>query len=238
MVCALDVPRLDLSRARAVIFDLDDTLVNWREAEHGAIGDLVKAHLAPLGLQEPRVREAYARVMEENFLAFKATGQWWYVGDRLALLAQRLGIQESVSAETLVETFTRKVRVRLALHPGALEVLAAARRDRKTALLTNGPARVQRPKVEQFGLQGKVDHVGISGEIGHWKPDPRAFQSVCGALGVAAEEAVMVGDNLDFDILPAKAIGMQTVWVAPPGSRHPDADLVVPAVGDILGHFQ
>ncbi len=228
---------LDLRRAKAFVFDLDDTLVNWREAEHGAIGDLVAEHLRPLGVVERHAREVYAAVMEENFLAFKATGRWWYIGDRLGLLAARLGVQDRITTEALVATFTEKVRHRLRLHDGALDVLAAARRGRRTALLTNGPARIQRPKVEQFGLQQEVHHVGISGEIGHWKPDPRAFQAVCGVLGVAPADAVMVGDNLDFDITPAKALGMQTVWVDPAGGAHPAADVVVPEVKGILGHL-
>jgi hypothetical protein len=62
----LDVPRL-----RAVLFDLDDTLINWRQAEDGAMGDLARDEFARLGVTEAEVRRVYAGVMEENFRAFQ-----------------------------------------------------------------------------------------------------------------------------------------------------------------------
>jgi HAD superfamily hydrolase (TIGR01509 family) len=104
---------------------------------------------------------------------------------------------------------------------------AARSTGRKTAILTNGRSEVQRPKVFAFGLHTEVDFVGITGELGAWKPDPMAFRLVLDTLGVQPAHALMVGDNEDFDIAPAKALGMQTCWVDAQGREHPDADLVV-----------
>jgi putative hydrolase of the HAD superfamily len=119
-----------------------------------------------------------------------------------------------------------------------LDALAAARAaGARTALLTNGPGHVQRPKVEQFGLGAHVDFVGITGEMGHWKPSPQAFLHVLDRLNVAPHEAVMVGDSLDFDIEPARRLGMRTVWVDPTAAAHPAADLVVPASAGLIRHL-
>ncbi|HEX2067018.1 MAG TPA: HAD family hydrolase, partial [Candidatus Thermoplasmatota archaeon] len=220
--------RAVLRGAKAVVFDLDDTLINWRQAEHAAIGDLARDHFAVAGIAEARVRATYAEVMELNFASFRATGRWWYIGERLGLLSERLGTAGTVLGETLAAHFRQHVVGHLGLLPGALEALAAARRaGARTALLTNGPGAVQRPKVEQFGLAAHVDFVGITGEIGHWKPAPEAFLHVLGRLGVEARDAVMVGDSIDFDIAPARRLGMRTVWVDPAAAAHPAADLVV-----------
>ena len=81
-------PRLDVGRIRAVLFDLDDTLINWREAEHAALGDVAGQHLTPLGVELGRAREVYAGVMEENFRAFRANGRWWYIGERLTQIGR------------------------------------------------------------------------------------------------------------------------------------------------------
>jgi len=223
---------------KAVVFDMDDTLINWREAEHAAIGDLARDHFANAGIPEPEVRAAYAQVMALNMAAFKATGRWWYIGERLALLSQRLGTERIVIGEVLADHFKVRVVQHLALLPGALEALAASRaRGARTALLTNGPGHVQRPKVDQFQLGAHVDFVGITGEIGHWKPSPLAFLHVLEKLGVRPEEAVMVGDSIDFDVLPARALGMHTVWVDPVETSHPSADLVVRAPDQLLPHL-
>jgi FMN phosphatase YigB (HAD superfamily) len=143
-----------LAGAKAVLFDLDDTLINWRAAEAAAIGDLARDHFAPAGIPEPRVRSTYAEVMELNFASFRATGRWWYIHERLGLLSDRLGTRDTVLGDTLAAHFREHVVQHLALLPGAVEALAAARMaGARTALLTNGPGHVQRPKVEQFGLE-------------------------------------------------------------------------------------
>lgn len=228
---------LDLTRVKAVIFDMDDTLLNWRQAEDGAIGQLALLHFAAHGIPEARVREVYAGVMAANFASWKKDRVWWYIQDRLRMLVDRLGTPQ-VRVEDLATTFSREATTRLAFLEGAEAALRAAREGgRKTALLTNGRPEVQRPKVYAFGLHTEVDFVGITGELGAWKPDPEAFRLVCKRLGVAPEHAVMVGDNEDFDITPAKALGMQTVWVSPSG-LHEHADLVVRTPGELVPHLR
>jgi HAD superfamily hydrolase (TIGR01509 family) len=229
---------IDWDRVEAVVFDLDDTLINWRQAESAAIGDLAQDHFAPAGIPEAKVRSEYAAVMALNMASFRATGRWWYIGERLGLLSQRLGTQGTILGETLGEHFRIHVVQHLRLLPGSLEALAAVRRrGARVALLTNGPGHVQRPKVEQFKLGAQVDYVGITGEIGHWKPSPQAFLHVLGKLGVQPKEAVMVGDSIDFDVMPARQLGMGTVWVDPVEPRHALADLVVQAPDGLLRHL-
>lgn len=238
MTAAAPAPRLDVGRLRAVLFDLDDTLINWRQAEDGAMGDLARSTFAGVGIAEETVRRVYAGVMEENFRAFRANRQWWYVGDRLRLLVERLEVAQHVRAEALAEEFKLRVHERLGLLDGALHALDAAKAaGRKMALLTNGPALVQRPKVNAMDLERHFHFVGISGELGAWKPEAEAFRRALAPLGVAPHEALMVGDSLDFDLEPAKALGMQTAWVNPKGGESPHADVVVPTPGHLVPHL-
>lgn len=235
----MDPGRIDMSRVKAVVFDMDDTLLNWREAEQGAIGQLAALHFAAHGVPEARVREVYDAVMAENFAAWKSQRKWMYIDVRLRLLSERLRTHDRLKTEDLVATFSREATSRLAFLEGAEQALRAARSaGRKTALLTNGRSEVQRPKVFAFGLHTEVDFVGITGELGAWKPDPNAFNLVLDRLGVRADHAVMVGDNEDFDITPAKALGMQTVWINPARGHHPDADLVVATPGELVAVFE
>ena len=53
----------------------------------------------------------------------------------------------------------------------------------------------------------------VSAEVGIGKPAPLFFRIILDCLGVSPSEAVMVGDRLDNDILPAKILGMWTVRV-------------------------
>jgi HAD superfamily hydrolase (TIGR01509 family) len=231
--------RLDLTRIQAVVFDMDDTLLNWRQAEQAAITQLAALHFAAHGVPVEQVRDVYGNVMAENFAAWKAKREWMYIDVRLRLLNERLRTHDRLKVEDLVATFSREATSKLSFLEGAEDAMRAARASgRKTAILTNGRSEVQRPKVFAFGLHTEVDFVGITGELGVWKPDAMAFRLVLDNLGVEPTQALMVGDNEDFDITPAKALGMQTCWVDPQRRSHPDADLVVATPAELAPLFR
>lgn len=218
-----------------MVFDLDDTLIDWSGAETAALRDMSETHLA--GYTWATITACYGQIQAENVQTFRTEGRWHYVAERLGMLGQRLG--SDVPAEILAATFKSRVKPHLRLLPGAVETLAAARQGgRKVALLTNGPSAIQRPKLDAFHLAPAFDYVGVTGEMGHWKPSPKAFRHVLSQLDVAAERTLMVGDSLDFDIRPAKALGMRTAWihdlageVESAGST--EADLVVAGPQDL-----
>jgi FMN phosphatase YigB (HAD superfamily) len=56
-------------------------------------------------------------------------------------------------------------------------------------------------------------HAEVSGDLGLSKPDPRFLERVLRVCGVSAAQAIMVGDRLDNDIVPARLLGMKTILV-------------------------
>ncbi|MEX2081179.1 MAG: HAD family hydrolase, partial [Dehalococcoidia bacterium] len=74
----------------------------------------------------------------------------------------------------------------------------------------NQPARVV-VELERHGIAGLFGHREVSGHHGYHKPDVRLFLRACEDLGVATEETIMVGDRVDNDVAPAKALGMKAV---------------------------
>jgi len=127
--------------------------------------------------------------------------------------------------------------------PGALETLAAFReRGVRLALITNGASGIQREKIDRFGLAPHFDGIFIEGEMGFGKPDERVFHRALEAVGAEPRDAWVVGDNLEWEIVPAKRLGMGAVWVDPAGRgleipRDPAAarpDRVVRAIRELL----
>jgi HAD superfamily hydrolase (TIGR01509 family) len=195
---------------------------------------LIEHHFAPHGYAGPEVLERYAVIQAENQAGLRATGRWWYIADRLAILSDRLGSSSRVSPDALTSAFKSFVHGNLVFLPGAMDAIHAARRGgRRVGMLTNGPSHVQRPKIESAKLEPHFDFIGVTGELGHWKPSPQAFAAVLEKLGVAAHQTLMVGDSLDFDIVPAKKLGWRTAWVDRDGRSHPDADIVVRNPGEL-----
>ena len=70
-----------------------------------------------------------------------------------------------------------------------------------------------RERLEQYGILPYVDLIVASAEEGVSKPDRRIFEIALRRSNCTPEQAVMIGDRIDNDILPAKAMGMRTVWI-------------------------
>ena len=67
--------------------------------------------------------------------------------------------------------------------------------------------------LERDGVAPFVDVWGVSAVVGFEKPSPELFEWCLAEAGVRAEQAVHVGNRLDTDVRPAKALGLATVWV-------------------------
>ena len=68
-------------------------------------------------------------------------------------------------------------------------------------------------RLENFGIKKYIDLVIASAEEGVSKPDRRIFEIALERSRCKPENAVMVGDRIDNDIVPAKQLGMKTIWV-------------------------
>lgn len=99
---------------------------------------------------------------------------------------------------------------------GSLKRLAGRFR---LGILANQPVWI-RELLTSWGLGDLFAVWGVSDAVGYSKPDPRLFRWCLEAASCAPHEAVMVGDRLDLDILPAQSLGMGGIWVlrneAPP----------------------
>ena len=85
-------------------------------------------------------------------------------------------------------------------------------------------------RLESWGLREYFDIIVASAEIGYAKPDPRIFEKALELAGCTAQECVMVGDRLDNDMHPAKAVGMTTVWIKNGLAKYQNAQLGMGAV--------
>jgi putative hydrolase of the HAD superfamily len=83
--------------------------------------------------------------------------------------------------------------------------------------------------LERVGLRSRLTHFFTSLELGHSKPDPEFFVDVSRKLRIPPEALMAIGNDLQKDIVPAKAVGMRTVLVLPESTplSHEKADLIV-----------
>lgn len=101
-----------------------------------------------------------------------------------------------------VRTFTQESRT----------LLERIGRDHPLALVSNFYGNLPMVLAE-FGLDGLFRAVIESAAVGIRKPDPRIYQLGVDALGLRADEVVVVGDSFRNDILSAKALGCRAFWL-------------------------
>jgi putative hydrolase of the HAD superfamily len=103
--------------------------------------------------------------------------------------------------------------------------LAAARAaGRRLLVVSNWDASLNEV-LDRLGLSPMLDGVVTSAEFGERKPAPEIFEHALALAGVAADEAIHIGDSLAEDVAGARAAGIEAVLIkrdgepGPPGVR-------------------
>ena len=94
--------------------------------------------------------------------------------------------------------------------------------------------------LDRVGLRQHLTHFLTSQELGISKPDPSFFSEIARALGIPTNSLMAVGNDLQKDIVPAKAVGMVTVFVSSeenPTSEEA-ADIIVPDLSCLAELFR
>ena len=116
---------------------------------------------------------------------------------------ERAAVREAMLASLVFTAF-----------PDAVPALEAVRaRGARVVVVSNWDRSLGRA-LAQAGLDGLVDGVVSSAQVGRAKPAPEPFRAGLALAGVEAGAALFVGDSPDTDIAGARAAGIRAVLVA------------------------
>lgn len=125
-----------------------------------------------------------------------------------------LGIDDAALGAELGERFVEERKKSPYVYEDTYAVLDQLKEKYQLVLLTNGAPSLQNLKLQITPeIPPYFDHIIISGDFGKGKPDASIFEFVMEKAGITADEGIMVGDNLNTDILGSSRVGMRNVWI-------------------------
>ncbi|WP_028792844.1 phosphoglycolate phosphatase [Thalassobaculum salexigens] len=219
------------TKAAAVVFDLDGTLIDSAD-DLGAAANRLLASEGRRPLTPHEVRRFIgdgSRVFVDR--AWAATG------------TPADGSGGSQGLDALVARFIAEYQSDVAGHTrayaGAVDTVAALKAAGiAVAVCTNKPQRPAELVLEALGFAPYVDAVAGGDRFAHRKPDPRHLLDTLALLGASPEAAVMVGDN-EHDMAVAHGAGTGAVLVSYGYARLPleeiEADARIDSLTDLPG---
>jgi putative hydrolase of the HAD superfamily len=192
---------------RALFFDVGGTLVRPRPSVGAIYASVANRH----GMTA--TAEGMERAFRESWAALKRPGltvsrkDWWR-----EVVFRTLGRKNPACFEELFEIFAHGDAWQV--FPEVEDTLREAQsRGLHIGVISNWDERL-RPLLDEIGLAHYFDSITVSCEVGAEKPDARIFQAALRVAGVAAEEAVHIGDNENEDVRGAEAVGLSAVLLA------------------------
>jgi putative hydrolase of the HAD superfamily len=211
------------SRYRYVFMDMDRTLWDFEQNSIEALHEL---------FTEYRLDSVVADVSTFTSTYIKHNAYLWdnYCKGELTKEVLRykrfdatlseLGVNNHQLAAKLGEEYLRILPLKTTLIPGAKELLDYLAPKYGLLILSNGFHEVQVDKLKRCGLNHYFDRVVTSELSGYHKPDPRAFGYAISTASIKKNQGIMVGDDLEVDIIGALKFGMDQIYFNPERKLH------------------
>ncbi len=191
---------------KAVIFDLDNTLVDFMAMKRQSIDAAITAMIdAGLTLSREEVRTRIDAIYKEKGIEFQN------VFDQLLYDIFKKVDYKILSAGIIA--YRRAREAALVPYPHVyIALMELLKMGLKLAVISDAPAREAWLRLCYLNFHHFFDPVVTFDDTGERKPSPKPFLKTLELLGVKAKEALMVGDWAERDMVGAMKVGMKTVF--------------------------
>ncbi len=195
-----------------ILFDLDDTLVDFKASESSALA-LVYENFYRTFAQVDAFHSRFHAINQSLWKAVESTqlpvGQLRL--KRFQLLSEALGVP--LDAEPVAAFYEHQLGMTARWLPGTVEALSLLGRHYTLGIVTNGLTRIQKAKYQHLALGNWFKSFVISEEVAISKPQKEIFHLALTELAIAPARTLMVGDSLTSDYVGSLNAGMDFCWI-------------------------
>ena len=191
---------------KGIIFDLDNTLLDFMKMKEFAVKAAVKGMIeAGLKVDEDQsyidIIAIYEEFGWENQKVFDV------------FMEKSIGRVDNKFLAAGVVAYRRAREANLMAYPNVNRtMMALAKKGIKLAVVSDAPSREAWMRIYYLNLYHFFDAVITYDDSGERKPSEKPFQMALNALGLQPDESIMVGDWPERDVVGARQIGMRTAF--------------------------
>ena len=139
---------------------------------------------------------------------------------RFTLTLEDFGVNDEKLAKDIAHDYITISPTKKSLFPYAHETLDYLHKKYKLYIITNGFNEVQFTKLKNSELDKYFSKVFTSEDAGAQKPNPEIFENALKSVNASKKESIMIGDDLEADIIGAKEFGLDQIYFNPNSKNH------------------
>ncbi|MCF6137687.1 HAD family hydrolase [Pseudalkalibacillus berkeleyi] len=198
-----------MSGYKAVLFDLDDTLLDRDMA-------VEKLFLIILKQCYGDVKHPEKNTMMQKFKEYDKRS--YGISNKTQVLESffdKFPPKFRFPHHNIQEFWNHNFPQCFSINQDTINIVNTIKREVKVAIVTNGTTQRQKAKIMNTKLSRYFDQIIISEKVGYSKPDKRIFELALNKLNVQPEEALFVGDDLEKDIGGCQNVNIDGIWFNP-----------------------
>jgi len=214
-----------MNMIKAIIFDLDGTLLNRDATVQKFIDD-----------QYERLKNWLGHIPKElytsRFVELDCHGYVWK--DKVyQQLINEFNIY-GITWERLLKDYLEEFKNHCIPFPNLISMLEALKKKSYLiGIITNGKGQFQMDNIRALGIEKYFKTILISEWEGIKKPNPEIFVKALKQLNVLANESAYVGDHPENDVIAAGKVGMKTIWKRDIQYEGSKADVIIEDLWEI-----
>lgn len=139
---------------------------------------------------------------------------------RFKMILGKLGVSENKIPLGIAEKYLELAPVKRSVIPFTHEILDYLKPNYQLHIISNGFDDIQHTKLKASNIHQYFDKIVTSDSSGHRKPQKGIFEFAMDEAGATRENALMIGDNLDTDIIGAQNAEMDHIYFNPNKIKH------------------
>jgi putative hydrolase of the HAD superfamily len=204
-----------------IYFDLDRTIWDFEGNSYQTIRDLVeKFNLNPIDPDD--FHRVYTHFNEQHWAMFREgkINKEKLRLERFVKTLEEFKIYDNQLAEKIALEYIKIGPTKTGLMPHAKEILDELSGKYSLYVITNGFIEIQTDKLRNSGISSYFKRVFTSEHARSGKPNRGIFEYALTAVNARKKESLMIGDDLELDIIGAKTFGIDQVYYNPLQLKH------------------